>query len=223
MTHKRGKSDVDTEEYQKLDERSKNGPIYVSSEVILYSINDLMKMTGWGYASVSRLFDDPEFPSIDFGRGRMIENHALMNFFSVRREEETRLFQVKLDRDPWDDGIYDDYYFSWLSERYIDRCKKVDDLELDWLDAASIYASPEVVFFTKEEIQERSNWTDEESELLFMDLRFPRTVFARKTIIEVHALIQFFARKDLVKQNQLKERERREAFFAQLRRERSGR
>lgn len=208
---------MDTQEYQILNEQPESGYTYVSGEVILYSINDLIKMTGWGYGSVSRLFDDPEFPSIDFGRGRLIENHALMGFFSVRREERTRLFRVELDRDPWNDGIYDDYYSYFLSASYIDRCKRVDELQLDWLDAATVYASPEVVLLTKEEILERSNWTEEEVELLFMDLRFPRTVFARKTIVEVHALIQFFARKDAVKKKQLEERERREAFFACLR------
>lgn len=213
-----------TQEFQGNRESPEYGQIYVSSEIILYSINDFIQMTGWGYGSVSRLFDDPDFPSIDFGRGRIVENHVLMDFFSVRREERTRLLRGQMDRDPWHDELYDDYYNNWfLAADYINRCKRVNEMQLDWLDAAAMYASPEVVFFTKEEIEEKSNWTEEEVELLFMDLRFPRTVFARKAIVEVHALIQFFARKELAKQNQLAGREKREAFFAQLRKERGGR
>lgn len=61
--------------------------VYVSSEVILYSIEDLMKMSGWSHGTVEKLFNDPKFPSIDFGRKKLVENHALIQYLSVRREK----------------------------------------------------------------------------------------------------------------------------------------
>ena len=54
--------------------------VYVSSEVILYSIEDLMKMSGWSHGTVEKLFNDPKFPSIDFGRKKLVENHALIQY-----------------------------------------------------------------------------------------------------------------------------------------------
>ena len=61
--------------------------VYVSSEVILYSIEDLMKMSGWSHGTVEKLFNDPKFPSIDFGRKKLVENHALIQYLSIRREK----------------------------------------------------------------------------------------------------------------------------------------
>ena len=68
-------------------EASELGKIYVSSEVILYSIKDIVEMTGWSYTTVDKLFNDPSFPSIDYGKAKIVENHALMQFLSVRREK----------------------------------------------------------------------------------------------------------------------------------------
>lgn len=70
-----------------LHEVSSLGKIYVSSEIIMYSINDLVEMTGWSHATVEKLFKDPKFPSIDFGKRKLVENHALMQYLSVRREK----------------------------------------------------------------------------------------------------------------------------------------
>ena len=120
-----------------------------------------------------------------------------------------------MDRDPWIDNVYDTY-FSFLSERYIERRKRVDDLQLNWLDVAAMYTSPEAVFFSREEILEKSGWTEEEVNLLFMDRRFPSTDLGKREIVEVHALILFFARKEVVKKRQVMEREYREVAFAQL-------
>ena len=127
-----------------------------------------------------------------------------------------------MDRDPWSDDVYDTSYYLF-TESYIERRKRVDDIQLDWLDVAAMYASPEVVLFTKEDILEKSNWTEEEVMLLFADRRFPSTEISRKQIVEVHALIQFFARKEIIKQKQRAAQERREEIFAHLRRGRSGR
>ena len=168
------------------------------------------------------MFDAPGFASIDFGRQKLVENHALMKFFSVRRDKETRIYRFKLDRDPWGDDIYDKYY-SYFTEDYRRRRKEIDEMQLDWLDAIAMYASPEVVFYTEEDILKHSNWSEEEVERLFADTRFPRTEMGSRKIVEVHALIQFFARKELIMHKQLAEHERREEMFAHLRRKRSGR
>lgn len=61
--------------------------IYVSSEVIMYSIADIQEMTGWSETTVQKLFNDPRFPAVDYGKRKVVENHALMQFFSVRREK----------------------------------------------------------------------------------------------------------------------------------------
>ena len=122
-----------------------------------------------------------------------------------------------MDRDPWGDDVYDTSYYLF-TENYIERRKRVDDLQLDWLDVVAMYASPEIVLFTKEDILEKSNWTEEEVMLLFADRRFPSTEIARKQIVEVHALIQFFAKKEAVRKRQLKDKEYRFAVFARLQR-----
>jgi hypothetical protein len=63
------------------------GKIYVSSEVILYSIEDIRLMSGWSETTVQKLFNDPKFPAIDYGKRKLVENHALMQYFSIRREK----------------------------------------------------------------------------------------------------------------------------------------
>ena len=66
-----------------------------------------------------------------------------------------------MDRDPWADDVYDTYFY-YFNKHYIERRKRVDNLQLDWLDVVPMYASPEVVLFTREDILEKSNWTEEE-------------------------------------------------------------
>ena len=70
--------------------------------------------------------------------------------------------------------------------------------------------------YSREEILEQSNWTEEDVTLLFADRRFPMMRFGGKQIVEIHAMIQFFARKEAVKKRQLREKENRESLFAQL-------
>ena len=60
------------------DEMSSLGKIYVSSEVILYSIEDIRLMSGWSETTVQKLFNDPKFPAIDYGKRKFVENHALI-------------------------------------------------------------------------------------------------------------------------------------------------
>ena len=61
---------------------------YISSEVRFYSITDIMEMTGWGERAVQNMFKDPDFPAVDFGKTKIVEAHALIDYFSVRRTKE---------------------------------------------------------------------------------------------------------------------------------------
>jgi hypothetical protein len=44
-------------------------------------------MSGWSETTVQKLFNDPKFPAIDYGKRKLVENHALMQYFSIRREK----------------------------------------------------------------------------------------------------------------------------------------
>ena len=100
--------------------------------------------------------------------------------------------------DCWDTNVYR-YY---TDPSYARPRKTIDNLKLDWLDVGSKYYSPEVVFFTKEDIQRLSGWSEDEVRLLFFDKRFPACNFGRKEIVEIHALISFFAKKERVLRRQ---------------------
>lgn len=67
--------------------------IYPESSVIqrdkvcFYTISDLVRMTGWSKPTVIKLFNHPKFPATDFGKQKVIEEQALIKFFSVRRDK----------------------------------------------------------------------------------------------------------------------------------------
>ena len=61
---------------------------YISSEVRFYTVDDIMELTGWGKKKVLMLFKDPEFPSAIYGKRMIVEAHALIDFFSVKRGKE---------------------------------------------------------------------------------------------------------------------------------------
>ena len=62
---------------------------YISSEVKFYTIPDLIEMLGWSEITVQKMFNDPSFPAVDFGRQKVVEAHALINYFSTRRSKNT--------------------------------------------------------------------------------------------------------------------------------------
>ncbi len=55
---------------------------YISSEVRFYTIDQLKEMLGWSESTVQKLFNDPLFPSSDYGKSKVVEAHALIDFFS---------------------------------------------------------------------------------------------------------------------------------------------
>ncbi|MBQ3369560.1 MAG: hypothetical protein IJH64_12505 [Oscillospiraceae bacterium] len=70
-----------------LTERS-----HISSEVRFYTIADLTKMLGWSHNTVEKLFNDPMFPASNFGRNKVVEAHALIEYFSKRHDKENEYY-----------------------------------------------------------------------------------------------------------------------------------
>jgi len=67
-------------------------------------------------------------------------------------------------------GIWEtDVYRYYTEPSYARPRKIVDNLKLDWLDLRERYYSPEVEFFTKEEILKRSGWSEDEVRILYYE------------------------------------------------------
>ena len=49
---------------------------FVPCEIRFYTVDDLMQMLGWSKTTVLKLFNDPKFPSTDFGRNKVVEAHS---------------------------------------------------------------------------------------------------------------------------------------------------
>ncbi len=62
--------------------------IYISSDVKFYTIEMLTQMLGWSNQTVHKLFNAPDFPSVDYGKQKVVESHALIEFFSRKRLKE---------------------------------------------------------------------------------------------------------------------------------------
>lgn len=58
---------------------------YISSEVHFYTADDIAEMTGWGKKTVLKMFREPDFPSLNYGKAFIVEAHALIEYFSVKR------------------------------------------------------------------------------------------------------------------------------------------
>ena len=56
----------------------------VSSEVRFYTIEQLRELTGWSETTIQKLFNDPSFPSSDYGKTKLVEAHALIDYFSKK-------------------------------------------------------------------------------------------------------------------------------------------
>ena len=76
-------SAADIKEAKETEKRER--PYYLSSEVRFYGVAELMDMLGWSKHTVLKLFGDPEFPAVDFGKRKVVESHALIEYFSRRR------------------------------------------------------------------------------------------------------------------------------------------
>lgn len=56
-------------------------------DVQFYTIADLVSMLGWSTATVQKLFNDPDFPAVNYGKNKVVEKHALIDYFSRRRDK----------------------------------------------------------------------------------------------------------------------------------------
>ena len=87
-------------EKEKVDEMTDTSkiekPSCLSSEVRFYGIAELVEMLGWSRHTVLKLFGDPEFPAVDFGKRKVVESHALIEYFSRRRtKKEERYWRME--------------------------------------------------------------------------------------------------------------------------------
>lgn len=69
--------------------------MYISSDVKFYKIEDLMQMLNWSETTVQKLFNAPDFPSVDYGRSKAVEAHALIEYFSKKRSKSTEPYWSK--------------------------------------------------------------------------------------------------------------------------------
>lgn len=59
----------------------------LSKALKFLTIKDIVKATGWSVITVQQLFNRPDFPSCDFGREKVVEIHAALQYFSVPRRK----------------------------------------------------------------------------------------------------------------------------------------
>lgn len=60
----------------------------ITNEVKFYTISDLVSMLHWSENTVQKLFNDPKFPSSDMGKTKIVESHALIDYFSKKHIKE---------------------------------------------------------------------------------------------------------------------------------------
>lgn len=56
-------------------------------DVHFYTIAELVSLLGWSTATVQKLFNDPDFPAVNYGKNKVVEKHALIDYFSRRRDK----------------------------------------------------------------------------------------------------------------------------------------
>lgn len=52
------------------------------------TVEDVAELTGWDIKTVRRLFCRPDFPCCDYGKSKLVESHALINYFAVPRRRD---------------------------------------------------------------------------------------------------------------------------------------
>ena len=60
----------------------------ISSELRFYTVSELQELLGWSERTVLKLFNDPSFLAADFGRTKVVEAHAAIEYFSKRHDRE---------------------------------------------------------------------------------------------------------------------------------------
>ena len=60
----------------------------ISSELRFYTVSELQELLGWSERTVLKLFNDPSFSAADFGRTKVVEAHAAIEYFSKRHDRD---------------------------------------------------------------------------------------------------------------------------------------
>ena len=64
-------------------------PVYVlSPEVIMYDVQDIMRLTGYSKKTVLKLFSDPELPKLRIGKKTVVEAHALIAYCATAHDKD---------------------------------------------------------------------------------------------------------------------------------------
>ena len=56
------------------------------------TVDEVSRILDISKKTANKLFNDPEFPATDFGRTKLVEAHALINYFSKRRCKNTNRY-----------------------------------------------------------------------------------------------------------------------------------
>lgn len=59
-----------------------------NSDIVFLTIKDVIKITGYSKKTVELLFNDPDFPSCDFGKKKIVEKNAFLQYFSKRHQKD---------------------------------------------------------------------------------------------------------------------------------------
>jgi predicted DNA-binding transcriptional regulator AlpA len=60
----------------------------LAKSIRFLTIDDVAGMTGWSRAIIAEMFNMPDFPSCNYGKSKLVEAHALIDFFSVPRRKK---------------------------------------------------------------------------------------------------------------------------------------
>ena len=60
----------------------------ISSELRFYTVSELQELLGWSERTVLKLFNDPSFPAADFGRTKVVEAHAAIEYLAIERIQQ---------------------------------------------------------------------------------------------------------------------------------------
>lgn len=55
-------------------------------------IEKVCKITGWSRTIVQYMFNDPAFPYCNYGKKKLVEEHAFIKFFSARHDKYEELY-----------------------------------------------------------------------------------------------------------------------------------
>lgn len=63
--------------------------IIIDQPAKFYTIKDVAELTGFSVEKTRDLFNDPEFPCTNLGKSKVVEDAALKNYFSKRRDRNS--------------------------------------------------------------------------------------------------------------------------------------